>query len=241
MRVKINGYNIDQYCGGLVSSQIYSSLISPRDGAAKVRTRVLHLEGEVKGANQAAVDTQIAALEAAVNSLGQPGGGDVGLTLNDGSSPSEHWLDNSASEGGIRCVNFQWAPCIGNEYVVRRKFMLVCEADFKVSGVPNLLNVEESIRLVGTGDEIFVYQPVLNGPWRKVVTNSQSTRMVVQTGTKTGYEYVEPANSPLFPDEHKERRNIDQNYGTWVNGKKRNFVRTWAYYYESNNVFGIPS
>lgn len=241
MRVKINGYSIDQYCGGLTSSQTYWSQINPTTGAAQVRTKQLVLEGEVHGADQAAVDTQIALLETAVNTMGRSTSGDVGLTLNDGSTPSQHWLDNSASEGGIRLVNFMWQPCVGNEYVVRRRFQLVAEADFRVSGAHNLMQYEENIRRIGTGEEVFIYQPVKNGPWRKVVIHSNSTVMLVQSGVNVGYAYLELPSTPLFNDEHRERRTVDQNSGQWVNGKKRNFTRTWSYFYESNNIFNIPS
>lgn len=234
MKVKINGYELDQYCGGIASSQIFS-MVNPTTGKAKIHTRALHIEGEVKGADQDAVNTQIEALEDAIESLGSSG--DVGLTLNDGTTPSEHWLDGSNSQGGIRLVNFQWLPCIGTQYATRRNFQLVVEADYLADAANNLIQFEETIRRVGTGGPVFIYQPVLVGPWRKVTIHTQSTYVLVQSGANIGYESLEPPASPLFSDEHLERRTIDQNTGSWINGKKRNFTRTWSYFYESNNLF----
>lgn len=240
MKVIINGYELDQYCGGLSSSQIFS-MVNPTTGRAKIHTKALHIEGEILGANQAAVDTQIEALEEAVETLAENSAGDVGLTLNDGTTPSKHWLDNSASQGGIRLVNFQWLPCVGTQYATRRSFQLICEADFLADAANNLIQYEETIRRIGTTGPVFIYQPVLYGAWRKVQIHSQSTTLLVQSGANVGYEYIEPPSSPLFADEHVERRVIDQGSGQWVNGKKRNFTRTWAYFYESNNLFGLPS
>lgn len=241
MRVKINGYDLTQYHGGLASSQIFSQ-ISPATGRAKLQTKSLHIEGEVNGANQAALDTQIGLLETAVRNLGKiASNDDVGLTLNDGTTASKHWLDNGTSEGGIRLVHFEWLPCIGSQYATRRNFVLVCEADYLVSGESNLVQYEEQIQTVGTGGPIFIYQPVLAGSWRKVHTHVASTMTLVQSGMNVGFAYAEAANPPLFHDEHVERRSLAVTAGQWVNGKKRNFVRTWTYQFESNNIFNLPS
>ena len=240
MRVKVGTYQLESGKAGLMSSSVNYEQ-HPAAGGPLAEERTLAIEGEVTGASQSAVDTEVDKFEAAVTNLGFNIGGDVGLTLNDGTTPSAHWLPHANAEGGLKVRALNWGPVLGNEYIVRRKFQLVVSGRYLLTGTLNTVSFSEQLVVVGTSGALFNYQPVINGKWRQVYTYNRSTVQIIQQGQAVGYSYAPLENPPLLPDwEHVERRVISTDSGQFMEGKVRNFVRSWSYNFEVNDNFPAP-
>lgn len=161
--------------------------------------------GFLQAASQAAITTAINSLKTAYSVDGR----DLILYLDDGTTETSHSLKNSQAFGSTRVVKAPHFPeGRGAEYATFRSYQIEVEADFRVSGI-GLLSFNESVRVLGTGGDLWVYKMALTGPPQRQTLAQQTTATIVQSGTAVGELGYPAFPGPLMPaHEHLERREI---------------------------------
>lgn len=160
----------------------------------KQRKRI-SCDGTLTGSSQSAVDTAIAALDAALKVPYQ----DLTLYL-DGGGESSTKLSNSDSLSGVVIVSGPDYPSSeGGEYVNKRRFTFAAEAEYALSGTSNwLVSWSESLRFSG-GGSLYVLKPAIIGPPQKQRLIEQTPYHATQSGEAVGFlAYPRPAR-PIWP------------------------------------------
>lgn len=194
----------------------------------------------------ASLTTKLAALEAAYS----VDGGDLRVYLNDGSTLTQHYLLNSGTVNGVQVLGISYVdrdPRSGQsacEYVNKRTYRIILEAEVVDADAYPLLSWEETVIGVGTGGPIFVQKGALTGPPQRQIIQQQSSFSAIQIGRAVGYlGYPTQIASPIWPnDEHLERRRIEP--GTPDFGLVRNtgWPISWRYEFESTSALvGNPT
>lgn len=179
---------------------------------------------------------------------------DCGLYLNDGTTPTEHVVENADTFGGVKVVSppsFINGPWTGRiEYLNRRTYFLVIRFEKRVGS--GLYDWDERITIKGTGGEKWRYSPQETGSPQRQGLQALTTFQYVQEGSCIGRQDWEPPSEPLFPlIEHGELRvrvfesAKDKVYdGTEL--KQEMFGTSWRYVMETHvthefNAFVVPT
>lgn len=207
-------------------------------------TRVT-LWGVKTAASQSALTTALAALQAAYAQDGK----DFRVKLESGTD-TQHKLLSAGSLNGVQVKNFRYVDRdprhgqSGCEYVNKRTYQIVLEAEGIDPDAFSLLFWNEELTGIGSGGPLFILKTALVGPPQRQDLIQQTPSTVIQQGRAIGYlDWPSPAQ-PKFPQhEHLERRRI--RYGTPLAfGALRNtiFPVTWYYEFESPTVLsGLPT
>ncbi len=174
--------------------------------------------------------TQINALIAAYDVDEQ----DLTLFESDGTTPTAHILDTSASTGGTRVLSGPSFPSgTGAEYATFRDYTIVVEAKFQDS-TEETLSFTETISVTGTGGKRFVMLPVLRGRPVKQTVLERTPVMLTQSGTAVGRTaYPRPPDPISRQDERVDQRQIiRQSPKRDANGDLTEFEISWRYVFE---------
>lgn len=157
-------------------------------------TQRIEIAGRLDAVSQAALTTAMATMEAAYDDDAN----DLTVFLDDGATPTAHFLDTSASFGGVRIVEGpSWIDEPG-AYVTWVRFRLMAEAQFKYAGSSNIKSYTESLRTFG-GEARRVYVELLSEPPQPQELASYTIYNAVQTGQAVGITtWVNPP-SPKWP------------------------------------------
>lgn len=191
--------------------------------------------------SQANLTAQIKAIQQAyVN------GGDLVLTLNDGSRAPSSIL-NSQTLGGTRVVSAPSFPELKNaQWVTYLRWTATIEAELPtILGGTALWSFEESVTFQGTGGPAFdVIECVQGAPVPQMI--AQRTAMgAVQEGRSVGYlGYAQPLYQfPLWPAiEQQQFRMLHMGSplrtGSGFNTQYKKFPTMWRYTFKSPTPFG---
>lgn len=195
-------------------------------------------------ADQTALTAQLALLEDAYDD-----GFDVGIYEPDGTTLSKHFILNSTTVDGVRIKEFRyldrdprWRQS-GTEYVNKRTYRIVLEAEIIPNGVPSILSWEEMIVGIGNGGPLFIHKGALTGPAQRQILQQQTVSRGIQWGRAVGLlGYPTPA-SPLAPnDEHQDKRRITQRTPKFGVKQNTEFPIEWRYEFSSPTAFtGTPT
>jgi hypothetical protein len=203
------------------------AILSPRGRRLFMRER-LQLSGTLFASTQATIKSAIDDLEAAYADDGK----DAGLYHDDG-TVSSHFLDSSASLGGVRVVSGPGYPRgDGAEYATGRDFTIILEADFP-SG-EQLISFQETLRISGTGGPRFTIVEVLNGPPQPQLVQQRTSVVATQNGRAVGLSAYPFPSPPIFPVfELQDRREISMGSPTLNNNAYVNWPVSWVYHFHS--------
>lgn len=204
----------------------------------KIRFTII---GVLRGTDQPDITAQIAALRAAYNTDYE----DVGLYLDDGTTPTGHIITNSSTWGGIKVAagpSFINGPWSGQpEYANQRTFFLVLEAETR-SANGSSYAWKERLLIKGTGAPKWIYSPQMVGDPQYQVMQTSTSFWYIQEGTAVshGENFISPQD-PLFPGiEHGDMREVVFETGddmVWDNDasliKVRQNKTSWKYYMEA--------
>lgn len=200
-----------------------------------VRNRWI-VQGHLKAANASALSTLIAALEAAMVN-----GGNLAFML-DGSTPSEHTLDDADTLNGVNIRQFQWlgtsARGSGVEYVLRRSFRIIFEGDVDPADQDtDIVHWTETIMRMGDTPAHNVWMESFNGAAEYQTVITYPKHVTLQIGMaigRTGYPAVATPlwTSPYYISKLARVGTIHPSY-IGVN-EFRNYGKTWKYHFESD-------
>ena len=209
-----------------------------------ITTRIT-LWGVKIAASQAALTTALAALESAYSQDDK----DFRVKLADGTD-TQHKLLSAGSLNGVQVKDFSYIDRdprhgqSGTEYVNKRTYRVVLEAEGIDPDAYSLLFWDEQLTGIGTGGLAFILKTALVGTPQRQDLVQQTPSVVIQQGRALGYtDWPVPAQ-PKFPThEHLERRRIA--YGTpQAFGLRQNtlYPITWYYEFESPTLLsGLPT
>lgn len=112
-----------------------------------------HIVGNVKASTQAGITTKLAALEAAYTGQNKDCK-DLVLYLDDGTTKTQHQIDNSGTFGGTHVVDFGYMSGpwkMGTEYSNRRSFYVIIRGETRWGNVSDVYSYRERFKQVGTG------------------------------------------------------------------------------------------
>lgn len=205
-----------------------------RRGQQARRTVRLHLLGELITQEGDTAAAQ-AALKAAIDNIVavySEDGFDAGL-YTDAGVLTAHSLNSAASLTGTRVVYRSWPTDRPGEFVGCRTFSIILEADYLGSGT-QILQWNESIRIIGNGGPEFVADPTLNAPvWvEQIWTNT--TVIYIQSGEAIGLLGYVTAPDPIFPALLHPRESWTRpSGGTWQGNSFTDYKMEWFYVMES--------
>lgn len=195
--------------------------------------------GVLKADSQSALTTAINQLESDFSE----DGGDLIVYLSDGTTPTQHFILNSGTIDGVRVKSINYLDRdprhgqSGCEYVNRRTYQIVLEAERFDADASQILLWEETVIGIGTGGSVFIQKPALTGPPQRQAIQQFSSYGAIQVGRAIGYTGYPIYATPIWPgDEHVEKRRIE--LGTPKFGAVRNteFPVTWRYEFESARI-----
>lgn len=206
------------------------------------------LVGVLRANSQSELTTKINALVAAYQTDYE----NVGMYLDDGTTPTSHTITNSATWGGVKVVagpNFINGPWSGQpEYANQRTFYIVLEAETRSGS--GTYAWKERLLIKGTGAAKWVYSPQQVGDPQFQTLQTSTSFWYVQEGTAVshGESFIAPPG-PLFPGaEHGDMREISYETGddiVWDNAtsslKTRQNRSSWKYYMEATVSQGFTA
>jgi hypothetical protein len=206
------------------------------------------LVGVLRATSQAALTTKINALFNAYQTDYE----DVGLYLDDGTTPTSHVIDSSATWTGVKVVsgpNFINGPWSGQpEYANQRTYFIVLEAETRSGS--GTYAWKERLLIKGTGAAKWVYSPQQIGDPQLQTLQTNTSFWYIQEGTAVshGTGFVAPPD-PLFPTiEHGDMREIAYETGddwVWDNDAGELVARqnrsNWKYFMEATVSQGFSA
>jgi hypothetical protein len=186
-------------------------------------------------ANQAAMTTEIDALEAAYAENDK----DIGF-YDDSDNLTSHFIDSSATRTGVRVIQPPSFPVGGGaEYSTFRTYQFQVEADHPFSG-PALISWTEAVSFEGTGGPVWGFLQPINGFAQQQLFSERSTQLGYQRGRAVGNGVYPAVPGPMWPTaEHEEVRSIA--YEVPPDNSKRRTV-TWLYTFEAiGSLVGRPT
>lgn len=202
--------------------------------------------GVKKAASQAALTTALNSLEAAYSADGY----DLYVYLNDGTTATQHFLLNSGTVDGVRVKDISYPDRdprhgqSGCEYVNRRTYRIILEAEVVDADAYPLVSWEETVIGIGTGGPIFIQKGALTGPPQRQIIQQQSSFQAIQIGRAVGYlDYPGQIASPIWPnDEHLEKRRITPETPKFGLIRNTEYPISWRYEFESTSqLVGNPT
>lgn len=208
----------------LRKTPIYSD-IGVRRGIRETWT----ITGWKQAANQAALTTALGALETAYAT----GGKDLIFYLDDGTTATQHGITNSATTGGTKVRSLRYLDSKRDEYIFRRTYQIVVEADI-FAPTTETVSYTESLRQIGTGGPRFVYLPSITGSPQFQITQLFTPYVTIQSGHAVGETTWPTPPAPLFPTyEHVDKRVLDAHTPRYDNGDALEYRISWRYVFES--------
>lgn len=196
-------------------------------------------------ADVTALTAQMAALESAYVD-----GYDFAVYENDGTTLTQHVLLNSAAINGVRVKDLEWLERDprwnqpGTEYVNKRTYRIILEAETLSANASDLVLWEETIVGVGTGGSEFVIKPALVSPPQKQTIQQVTPYYAVQRGRAVGFlDYPAAIATPLWPtDEHVTRRKVVPGTPRFGTQQNTHWPISWEYHFESASpLTGSPN
>lgn len=205
-----------------------AALFSPRGYRQAVR-ETWRIVGVLHAADQPALTAAIAALRAAYNVNGL----DLGLYLDDGTTPTDHFLSSAASLGGTRVSRLEFPTGSGAEYSTFRSYAITVEADFPDTS-NNLLEFSETLSFEGTGGPRVVFLETLEGVPQQQIARQRTTYRARQEGRAVGQVSYPPVAAPIWPAaELADQRRLALRAPQRAAGNLTRFVAEWTYVFES--------
>jgi hypothetical protein len=194
--------------------------------------------GDTAAEMQASIHAQILALE---NAYGLDGF-DAGLFHDDGSL-TPHFLDSSASLGGVRVIGMEFdKDNRDGQYATGRSYRITLEADFPNPAVA-LQQWTESLRIVGTGGPRTVHLETISGVPQKQVVNQRTIVRATQSGSAVGLRTYPLPPAPLFPGaELVDNREVSKGSPRNLHGAFVDWPINWSYQFEAaGSLNGTPN
>ncbi len=166
----------------------------------------LHLQGELKYAGQATLNTKIGEL---VDAYNKDRKGDAGLYHDDG-TPTRHTIPTNRSDclTGVLVRHRSWPIGAPAEYATTRTFSIVLEAWYD-EAEPNLEYWQETIEHVGTTGPLWECQVRQVGPSVPRPQTQRTPMRIRQYGQALGFvTFVPPPGSYWGASEHEDRRRV---------------------------------
>jgi len=199
---------------------------------------VLIAEGQTAGELQTSIRQQVAAVESAYSRDGL----DAGLFHDDG-TPSAHYLDSSASLGGVRLTGIEFdKDNRDGQYATGRSYRITLEADFPNPTV-TLQQWHESLRFIGTGGPRFLHVPTLSGLPQKQLVHQRTVVRCTQSGMAIGLRGYPLPPPPIFPAaELVDRREFTRDSPRNLHGAFIDWPIHWTYHFETAGpLVGVPN
>ena len=208
------------------------NLYSRRGDRSTIR-KTLNVTGSLIATTEATMTTAIAALEDAYSQDGQTGG----LYQTDDTLVRDHSIEQNADTiGKVRVVSLS-LPQGSGVYSTNRQFAVTLQADYFVPGASNILEFNETIRMIGTGGPRRVVIPLIDGAPMVQYPQLVTAVYAVQSGRSLGLKgYVLP-NSIAYP-QHEEvhRRERTKGDPEYIDGTYTNYPFAWTYYFSGINL-----
>ena len=200
-------------------------------GGVESTRKTLSIQGTLLADTQTALSAAIVELENAYQYEGQ----DAGLYQDDGAGgvgvKTPHFLNSSASLGGVKIQSLTYPQGTPSEYATQRTFAITLFADFPGDG--GLVSFEETLSFQGTGGPSVVNVVTIAGLGQKQSPTQFTRRSVIQQGSAVGYGAYPAQPPPMFPTfEVGERRREDIISPQNNNGEFINWGIRWSYYFE---------
>jgi|ERR1043165_294140 hypothetical protein len=165
---------------------------------------------------------------------------DLDLLLNDGLTPSSHFLRNAGSISGVQVIRGPSFPeSRGAEYATYRTYNIVVQAEYPVAD-SGLLNYTETLQFSG-GGPLYGHLVLLDDLPQKQVLNANTPYRCVQHGQAVGYAtYPLPAPS-IWPGALMKAPDI-----VWTAPRRRGlgyqgWQVEWTYEHEdARALVGLP-
>lgn len=200
-------------------------------------THTYKLRGVLQAASQAALTTAINALEQAY----AYGGYDAGMYLDDGVTLTSHYLTNSLTAGGVKCLDISY-PNGPAEYTTYRTYEITLQADFPI-GTNALRDFNETVSFEGNGGPRKVLIETLDGYVVEQIVSQRTAYRAVQSGSMQSYGGYPNPPAPIWPGaELVDQRRISP-ISPQVEGKSRTiYGAQWQYVFQSAYpLAGLPS
>lgn len=238
MYLKYGNY---QHAVGEVSVVISKQGLFTETGIARGVRERWDIAGQLHAADPAALTTAINAMAAAYAVQGQ----DVGFYF-EGGQPSSHFIDSSATNGGVRVVVPPSFPQgRGAEYSTFRNFSLAVEAEW-LAADQAVLEWRETLSYSGGGQQFAFLQPISGAPVKQVLRQATTYR-ATQSGQATGFQSYPAIPDPIWPTaEHLDQRQVTYSLpdrqGPAGSATYTNYKVSWNYQFESASpLIGIPT
>lgn len=213
------------------------ALFSPRGVRQAVR-ETWRIVGVLHAADQPGITAAIAALRAAYNVNGL----DLGLYLDDGTTPTDHVLSSGASLGGTRVTSLAFPVGSGAEYSTFRSYSITVEADFPDTS-NNLLDFSETVSFEGTGGPRIIFLETLAGLPQPQIARQCTKYRARQEGRAVGLATYPPVPPPIWPAaELPDQRRLVLRSPKRTAAALTEFAAEWTYVFESvSPLAGAPT
>lgn len=220
------------------SLHIRSSTRWGQTGMPTIKHIAWDIWGYVRADSPSALTPLLVAHETAFSQHGQD------IKLQNSGVDTAHVLLSSATMNGTRVSRFEWVrgnpP--GAEYVNRRAWRATITAEVKATN-SGLISWNESVRIVGTGGPVVIWQPTLNGYPVPQQTQPASTVLAFQRGTAVGISDYPDAALPLFSTlllKSKPTSPIERVSPQQLGGSPYGWTTRWFYVFEGLGFSGVP-
>jgi len=227
------GYtHADDSAGFTINEQM---ILSPR-GTPFKKLHSWIINGVLRATTQSQLTAEMDALKAAYSQGGQ----DLVFNLTGGVG-SHHRLLSGSTLTGTRVRRFTWLdrqPGVwgsGTEYVFRRSYQIVVDAEAIADGADNILQYTQSITYKGYGGPRWILAGSLTGAMQAQTVQAFTPFYAIQSGFALGLFSRPSFPGPLWPAlEHGEMREETEIDGTpYANGTIALGAR-WRYVHESS-------
>jgi len=234
-------YGSYQHASGETAVVITKQGLFTDTGIARGVRERWDIQGRLQAASPAAVTTALNALAAAYAVQGL----DIGF-YEDDNTPTSHFIDSSATNGGVRVVSPPSFPQgRGAEYSTFRTYTLSVEAEW-LAADQTLLNWRETLRFTGGGPQFAFLQPITGVPVKQVLRQA-TTYKATQSGEAVGFQSYPSPPGPIWPTaEHVQQRQIHyelpRRMGKTGLATLTDYKISWSYEFESATpLLGLPS
>jgi hypothetical protein len=204
------------------------ALFSPRGFRQTIR-ETWRIVGVLHAADQPGLTAAIAALRSAYNVNGQ----NLGLYLDDGTTPTDHVLVSGATLGGTRVTALDFPVGAGAEYSTFRSYSITVEADVPDT-TNNLLDFSETVSFEGTGGPRIVFLDTLAGLPQPQIARQCTTYRARQEGRAIGQTTYPPVPPPIWPGaELGDQRRLTLRSPKRTAASLTEFAAEWTYVFES--------
>lgn len=223
----------------------HQGIRGPRGQVFKYKTRYV-IRGRVEGSSQSAISTAIANLETAYKTPNQ----DL-IFRDDAGNATAHQIIAASTIGGVVTPAITWIPALpgqhgsGSQFVNRRDFVIVVEAEFSAGTVPfgGIIMWRESLSAVGDGGEEFAIVESFTGTPIKQVVMEETRGLLIQVGSAVGFDAYPLPPTPIFPfANHSKQSSFTQVTPTQYQNDNNMFEIRWRYVMEDVTAMaGTPT